>query len=124
MQIFALFLIGFVSVQHFGFLYLEMFLWKTPTGLKIFRMTSAQAESSSVLAANQGLYNGFLALGLLLSFFLPDRDAYIFRLYLLACVVIAGCYGGWTVSVRIFFLQALPALVAFALTYIFLGPRQ
>lgn len=112
-------MVGVVAIQHLGFLVLEMFLWKKPVGLRVFRMTLEQAETSAVLAANQGLYNGFLAAGLLLSFVLGATEAHLFRMFFLSCVIVAGLYGAWTVSRRIFFLQAMPAILA--LTFVVLS---
>jgi len=86
-----------------------MFLWTRPLGLKVFRQTPEQASQSKVLAANQGLYNGFLAAGLLYGVTTGSRE---FCLFFLACVVVAGAYGAMTVNRRIFFVQALPALLA------------
>jgi putative membrane protein len=111
MSTMALVLIVLVALLHLYFLVLEMFLWTRPTGLKIFRNTPEKAETTRVLAANQGLYNGFLAAGLLWSLATSQRDV---ALFFLACVVIAGIYGALTVSRRIFFVQALPALLAIA----------
>jgi putative membrane protein len=109
-------LTGFVAIQHLAFLVLEMFLWTHPIGLKVFRQTAANAEISKVLAANQGLYNGFLAAGLIWS--LCHADANVARqiaMFFLGCVVVAGLYGGWSVSWRIAIIQGGPALLALAL---------
>jgi putative membrane protein len=95
-----------------GFLILEMFLWRKPLGLKVFGMSPAMAESTAVLAANQGLYNGFLAAGLVLSFFLKPEPEFALRVFVLSCVVVAGAYGAWSVSRRILVVQALPAALA------------
>jgi putative membrane protein len=90
-----------------------MFLWKKPIGLKTFGMTAERAESTSVLAANQGLYNGFLAAGLIWSLICPDPiEAWHLQLFFLSCVAIAGLYGGYSVSIKILYLQALPAILA------------
>lgn len=106
-------LVAVVAVEHMFFLYLEMFLWTTPTGLKTFGMTKEVAESSKTLAANQGLYNGFLAAGLIWGILHPDP---VFgrqiQLFFLACVIVAGVYGGLTVKRTILMVQALPALIA------------
>ena len=98
-----------VALLHVFFLVLEMFLWTKPLGLKIFRQSADKAGQSKVLAANQGLYNGFLAAGLLYGVANGSRE---FVLFFLACVVVAGLYGAATVNRRIFFVQALPALLA------------
>ena len=100
-----------VALLHLYFLVLEMFLWTRPLGLKTFRNTRDRAEATRVLAANQGLYNGFLAAGLLYGIATGSRE---FVLFFLVCVVVAGVYGAMTVNRRIFFVQALPALVAIA----------
>ena len=100
-----------VALLHLYFLVLEMFLWTRPLGLKTFRNTREKAEATRVLAANQGLYNGFLAAGLLYGVATGSRE---FCLFFLACVVVAGVYGAMTVNRRIFFVQALPALFAIA----------
>ncbi|MBP6798729.1 MAG: DUF1304 domain-containing protein [Luteimonas sp.] len=100
-----------VAALHLYFLVLEMFLWTRPLGLKTFRNTPEKAEATRVLAANQGLYNGFLAAGLAYGVATGSRE---FCLFFLACVVVAGLYGAYSVSRRIFFVQALPALLAIA----------
>jgi putative membrane protein len=105
----ALVLIVLVAALHLFFLVLEMFLWTRPYGMKVFRQSRAQAEQSKVLAANQGLYNGFLAAGLVWAAATAQRDV---ALFFLGCVVVAGLYGAATVNRRIFLVQALPALVA------------
>ena len=109
MSIAAIELVVVVALLHLYFLVLEMFLWTRPLGLKVFRQTPEQAAQSKVLAANQGLYNGFLAAGLLYGVATGSRE---FCLFFLACVVVAGAYGAMTVNRRIFFVQALPALLA------------
>ena len=113
MKTFANLLVFLVALFHFWFLALEMFLWRKPLGLKTFRSTPEQAEATAVLAANQGLYNGFLATGLLLSlFFSKPETAFAFQVYFLACVIAAGLYGAWSVNKKILFVQALPAALA------------
>ena len=102
-------LIALVALAHLYFLVLEMFLWTRPLGMKVFRLTREKAESTKVLAANQGLYNGFLAAGLLWSIIGERRDVATF---FLACVVVAGLYGAATVNKRIFIVQSVPALIA------------
>ncbi|MFC5577344.1 DUF1304 domain-containing protein [Lysobacter niabensis] len=109
MSILATVLILLVALLHVYFLVLEMFLWTKPLGLKVFRQSAEKAEQSKVLAANQGLYNGFLAAGLAYGAATGSRE---FELFFLACVIIAGLYGAATVNKRIFFVQALPALLA------------
>ena len=109
MSPFALAVILLVALLHLYFLVLEMFLWTRPLGLKTFRNSPEKAETTRVLAANQGLYNGFLAAGLLYAVATGSRE---FAWFFLACVVVAGLYGAWTVNKRIFFVQALPAILA------------
>jgi putative membrane protein len=106
--------IGFAALLHFGFLYLEMFLWDKPRGMKSFHMTEEFAKQSKSLAMNQGLYNGFLAAGLAWSLF-ADQPV---KIFFLSCVIIAGVFGALTVSKRIFYIQAVPAIVALALVLI------
>ena len=112
----ALVVSGVVAVLHFGFLALEMFLWQTPFGLKTFRMDAVKAEMTASLARNQGLYNGFLAAGLVWAILHPDLgvQAQLLRFFL-GCVIVAGIYGAATVNKRIFVLQSVPAIVALAL---------
>jgi len=114
-------LAGLVALLHLWFLVLEMALWTKPLGLKTFRMSPEKAETTRVLAANQGLYNGFLAAGIGFALIYPDTGAGrdILTFFLL-CVVVAGAYGAWTVSRRILWIQALPA----ALSLVFLWLSQ
>lgn len=101
-----------VGLLHFWFMVLEMFLWTKPTGLKAFRMTKERAESTQVLAANQGLYNAFLGAGLFWGLLRQDESVVNF---FLICVVVAGLYGGFSVSRKIVYIQAAPALLALLL---------
>ncbi len=90
-----------------------MFLWQTSVGMKIFRLTPQVAFETSVLAKNQGLYNGFLASGLVWSFFVQNGQfAEMIQIYFLSCVIIAGVYGALTARPTIFFVQAVPAIIA------------
>lgn len=114
MPIVANILVGLVAALHLYFLALEMFMWNTPTGRRVFGTTPEFAQASATLAANQGLYNGFLAVGLLWSLVRPGAGHEMQR-FLLGCVIVAGLYGGATVSRRILYVQALPAAVALAL---------
>lgn len=109
MSIVAIVLIAAVAALHLYFLVLEMFLWTRPLGMKVFRMSREKAESTRVLAANQGLYNGFLAAGLVWGACSARTDV---ALFFLGCVVVAGVFGAATVSRRILYVQALPALLA------------
>ena len=104
MSILAIVLVVLVALLHLYFLVLEMFLWTRPIGLKVFRQSIEKAEQSKVLAANQGLYNGFLAAGLLYGVATGSRQ---FCLFFLACVVVAGIYGAATVNRRIFLRAGL-----------------
>lgn len=102
-------LVGLVALLHFYILVLEMFLWTTPKGRKAFGLTPEFAEASKVLAANQGLYNGFLGAGLAWGLLRGDIAT---QAFFLACVFVAGVYGAATASRKILFVQAVPALVA------------
>jgi putative membrane protein len=108
-------LAAFVALEHLGFLVLEMFLWTKPIGLKIFRLTPAAAAASASLAANQGLYNGFLAAGLLWGLLSAEPAALPIKTFFLACVIVAGVFGAATASPRILLVQAAPALAALVL---------
>jgi putative membrane protein len=110
-------LVGLVAALHLYFLVLEMFLWTTPFGMKTFGRTRAQQEETKVLAANQGLYNGFLTAGLVWSF-VASSCAFELRVFFLVCVVIAGLYGAATAARTILFAQALPAAAALAVTLV------
>jgi putative membrane protein len=106
-------LTALVAALHIYFLVLEMFLWQKPQGLKTFKNTPEKAEITAVLAANQGLYNGFLAAGLIWGL-LHSAPAFAFQIkaFFLLCVIVAGAYGAATVSKRILYVQAAPAALA------------
>ena len=106
--------IGFVALLHAYFLVLEMFLWDKPFGMRIFRLTPEFAAASKALAANQGLYNRFLVPGLVWGLALGEAGIHV-KLFFLACVVIAGLFGGATVNRNILFVQAVPGIIALAL---------
>jgi putative membrane protein len=109
-------LVALVAALHVYFLVLEMFLWTRPLGLKTFRNTPEKAADSAVLAANQGLYNGFLAAGLGWGLVQGNPGfAFQIKIFFLLCVIIAGIYGAATVSRRILYVQAAPAAVALVL---------
>ena len=112
MTLAATLVVVLVALLHAWFLVLEMFLWTRPIGLRTFRQSAESAAASRVLAANQGLYNGFLAAGLLYGLIAQSREIV---LLFLAFVIVAGLYGGATANRKIFFIQALPALLAAAL---------
>jgi len=109
-------LVALVAALHLYFLVLEMFLWTRPAGLKAFGLTPEKARDSAVLAANQGLYNGFLAAGLVWGLVQgAPAFAYQIKLFFLICVIVAGVYGALTVSRKILMVQALPAAIALIL---------
>jgi putative membrane protein len=110
-------LISIVALEHFYFMYLEMFLWTTPKGIKTFGLKSKEfAQDTKVLAANQGLYNGFLACGLVFSLVTEMLSVSVF---FLSCVAIAGIYGAYsTKKTKLFYLQSVPALVTLILIMI------
>ena len=107
-------LIGLVALLHAWFLVLEMFLWTRPRGMRTFGTTPEFAAASKNLAANQGLYNGFLAAGLIWGLFAGDPV----KIFFLACVIVAGVFGAATVNLRILWVQALPAAITLALVLI------
>ncbi len=114
-------LISVIALQHLGFLCLEMFFWTQPLGQKIFRITPEFAQQSAALASNQGLYNGFLAAGLVWSLLATDINmGFQLKVFFLACVFVAGLFGGWSVSPMIWYVQAMPALITMILTLMFL----
>lgn len=104
-----------VTLLHLVFMILEMFFWKSDSGRKIFGTTREFANQSATLAANQGLYNGFLAAGLILGL-ITGNTAILY--FILICIIIAGIYGALTAKAVIFFIQALPALIALGLLYL------
>ena len=119
MNLVANILVALVALLHVYFLVLEMFLWTKPLGLKTFGQSLTKAQESAVLAANQGLYNGFLVAGLVWGLLHPaPAFAFQIKVFFLLCVIIAGLYGAWSVSKRILFVQALPAAVALVLVYL------
>ena len=103
-----------VALLHVKFMILEMFLWTKPFGLRIFDMSPQKAEHSAVLAASQGLYNGFLAAGLVTALLLGECG-YAMLVFLLTCITIAGLYGGYSAKMTIWWLQGFPAAVALGL---------
>ena len=108
MSLLANVLIGLVALLHVYFLVLEMFLWTRPLGLKTFRNTPEKAETTRVLAANQGLYNGFLAAGLFWGLY-QGEAGFSVKVFFLGCILVAGLYGAATSSRKILFVQAVPA---------------
>ncbi|MFT5425617.1 MAG: putative membrane protein [Gammaproteobacteria bacterium] len=109
MKIVSYILVLLVAILHIYFLILEMFLWNHPIGYKIFATTPEFATASTVLAMNQGLYNGFLAAGLIFGLM---KKNFTFKVFFLSCIIVAGVFGALTVKVGILFVQAVPALLA------------
>lgn len=108
-------LVAFVAIEHLYILVLEMFLWTKPAGLRTFGLTPEFAEQSAALAANQGLYNGFLAAGLIWSL-MRKEDGHAIRVFFLCCIIVAGVFGAVTAKPSILFVQAAPALIALVVT--------
>jgi putative membrane protein len=108
----AALLVLVVALIHAWIVVLEMFLWRTPRGLRAFEMDQDFADRSATLAANQGLYNGFLVAGLVWGLLASDPVGFQVRVFFLVCVIVAGFYGAATVSTRILFVQAVPAAAA------------
>lgn len=108
-------LLALVALLHLGFLVLEMFLWNHPVGRRTFKMTPEYSQASASLAANQGLYNGFLAAGLIWGLLSGETSVQVF---FLVCVFIAGIFGGLTAKRSILYMQALPGLLALIAVYL------
>lgn len=109
--------IGLIALLHVYILVLEMFLWEKPAGLRAFKMTREKAQITRVLAANQGLYNGFLAAGLFWGLLLGAEGSAV-KVFFLFCVLIAGAYGAATVSRKILLIQAIPAAIALLMLFL------
>ena len=120
MQAIADVAVALVALLHLYFLVLEMFLWTRPLGRRVFGLTPEFAQASKTLAANQGLYNGFLAAGLVWGLAL-GTTGFPVRLFFLSCVIVAGLFGAATASRRILWVQAVPGAVAAALVWVFRG---
>jgi putative membrane protein len=114
MSLLANIAVAFVALLHVYFLALEMFFWEKPLGMRTFRLTSEFAKASKSLAANQGLYNGFLAAGLLWGMVLGVEGQTI-KLFCLGCVIVAGLYGAYSVGRKILWVQAVPGIIALGL---------
>ncbi|GAA6133980.1 DUF1304 domain-containing protein [Oceaniserpentilla sp. 4NH20-0058] len=113
MEILASLLVALVAIEHVYILILEMFLWTKPKGRKVFGMSVEEAESTKVMAANQGLYNVFLAAGLFWGLLHPNAETALqIQLFFVSCVLVAGLYGGATANKVIYKVQALPAALA------------
>ncbi|WP_188151983.1 DUF1304 domain-containing protein [Teredinibacter waterburyi] len=120
MEWIAIGLVALVAIEHLYFLYLEMFLWTKPAGLKTFGMSLEKARESKTLAANQGLYNGFLAVGLFWGLVHPNNlVGFQIQIYFLVCVLVAGVYGGYKVNKSLLIFQGLPALIALVAVFLF-----
>lgn len=117
MPIAAIVLIAFVALLHVYFMVLEMFLWDKPAGMRAFGNNKERAAATKVLAANQGLYNGFLAAGLVVGLLMGDAGFH-FKLFFLICVILAGVYGAATFSKKILYVQAMPAALALAVLFL------
>jgi putative membrane protein len=117
MNLAALIATGLVALLHWYFLVLEMFLWTKPYGRRVFGLTEEKAQLTKSLAANQGLYNGFIAAGLMWGLALEDEGVDI-TVFFLICVIVAGIFGGITANRKIFFVQALPGVVALVLFWL------
>ncbi len=117
MQTAALLVTALVALLHLYFLVLEMFLWTTPYGRRVFGLTPEFAQASRALAANQGLYNGFLAAGLIWGL-MAGPDGFALKVFFLGCVVVAGVFGAATANRKILWVQAMPGAVALVLTWL------
>lgn len=106
--------VALLALLHFYFLILEMFLWDKPTGRRAFGMTPEFAASTKALAANQGLYNGFLTAGLIWGLWL-GAEGFAVKIFFVGCIIVAGLFGAATASRKILFIQALPGVIALAL---------
>jgi putative membrane protein len=120
MNVLASLLVALVALEHLGFLVIEMFLWTSPYALKSFGMTEDFAKASAVLAANQGLYNGFLAAGLIWGL-IAGENGFAIKVFFLTCVIVAGLFGAATAKMSILYAQALPAAVALLLVLLARG---
>ena len=116
-------LVALVAIEHIYILVLEMFLWTKPPGLRAFGLTPEFAEQTAVLAANQGLYNGFLAAGLIWAL-IRKEEGFPLRIFFLTCVIVAGIFGGLTAKPSILLVQAVPALIALVATVLVLVQQQ
>ena len=117
MRILAIIAVAVVALLHTLFLVLEMFLWTKPAGRRVFGLSKELADATASLAANQGLYNGFLAAGLIWGLAL-GKNGYAIQLFFLGCVIVAGIFGAITAKRSILFVQALPGAIAALLVYL------
>ena len=118
MNLVATIFVGLVAALHVYFLVLEMFLWATPYGQKTFGRTKEEQDQTKVLAGNQGLYNGFLAAGLVWGMVAGEPFGVSLKIFFLACVIVAGIYGGATAAKKILYVQAIPAAIALVLVWL------
>ncbi|MEW4371018.1 DUF1304 domain-containing protein [Paenibacillus kandeliae] len=119
LSILAGIMVALVAIEHLYILVMEMFLWTTPRVMKTFGTTPELAQSTSSMAANQGLYNGFLAAGLIWSLLHPNADvAHQLAIFFLVCVIVAALYGGLSVKRSILLMQGLPAVIALLLVLV------
>jgi len=119
MQLAANILIGVMAAEHIYFLVLETFLWQKKIGLETFTMTKEFAATTAVLAKNQGVYNGFLAAGLVWSIWATNTDfSFMLKNFFCICVLVAGVIGGMTIQLQIFFVQAVPAIITLGLLWL------
>ena len=118
MHLIANIAVALVALIHVYIVVLEMFLWDKPTGLRAFGLTPERAAASKVLAANQGLYNGFLVAGLAWGLSQGGRQGFLVQVFFLTCVLVAGLYGAATSSRKILYVQAIPALIALVLVHL------
>lgn len=110
--------VALTAILHLWFFVLEFFFWTKPIGLKIFNMTQETANQSASLAANQGVYNGFLSAGLIWGLLSEDpNQSFHVKIFFLSCILIAGIYAGFSVNIRILYVQALPAAITLILLY-------
>jgi putative membrane protein len=120
MSVITYLLVALITAEHLLFLIVEMFLWTRPLGLRMFNNSPEFAEQTKTMAANQGLYNGFLVAGLIWSLIrIGNVDSASLMLFFLACVIAAGLYGGYSISRKIYAIQALPAAIAFLFVLLF-----
>ena len=115
MSMLANIVVAIIALMHVWFLILEMLLWDKPTGRRAFGTSAEYAAQTKVLAANQGLYNGFLAAGLLWGLILGGPEGTHVKLFFLVCVLVAGLYGGFTATRKVLWIQGLPAVIGIAL---------
>ena len=119
MNTLAFILIIFIALEHFTFMVIEMFFWTKPLGRRVFKQSIEKSKQTKVLAANQGLYNGILATGLLWSLWHPNHEfGEQLTIFFLLAVIVAGLYGAYSANKSILFVQAMPAAIALVLLYL------